>query len=91
LSFGPSPALHAPAHIPICTGECAWVTNQNPAQDCRIIYCRDPKGGAAIASHQKSTSFVLFSPPGKSGEVSHGVREGRFWKNPDFCPTERPL
>ncbi|HSM75338.1 MAG TPA: hypothetical protein VK852_11895, partial [Desulfobacterales bacterium] len=34
LSFGPSPALHSPAHIPICAGECAWVTNQNPAPYC---------------------------------------------------------
>jgi hypothetical protein len=42
LSFGPSPALHPPAHITICTGESAWVTNQNPAPYCAIIYCRDP-------------------------------------------------
>jgi hypothetical protein len=43
LSFGPSPALHPPAHIPICAGECALVTNQNPAPYCAIIYCRDPE------------------------------------------------
>jgi chemotaxis protein methyltransferase CheR len=42
VSFGPSSALHPPAHIPICTGECALVTNQNPAPYCGIISCRDP-------------------------------------------------
>ena len=43
LSVGPPPALHPPPHIPICADECAWVSNQNPAPYCGIIYCRDPK------------------------------------------------
>ena len=43
LSFGPSPALHPPAHISICADGCALVTNQNPAQSCGIIYSRDPE------------------------------------------------
>jgi hypothetical protein len=69
LSFGPSPALHPPAHIPICAGGCAWVTNQNPAPYCAIIYCRDPES-------------VIFSPievdePADSGGKSRpGVGAG---------------
>jgi hypothetical protein len=67
LSFGPSPALHSPAHIPICAGECAWVTNQNPAPYCAIIYCRDPY-------------FGIRSTRGRgvvSGHCSGAVVEGR--------------
>jgi hypothetical protein len=42
LSFGPSSALHPPAHISICADECALMTNQNPSPYCGIISYRDP-------------------------------------------------
>jgi hypothetical protein len=49
LSFGPSSALHPPAHISICTDGCALMTNQNPSPYCGIISCRDPiQAGAFI-------------------------------------------
>ena len=51
LSFGPSAALHSPAHILICTGECALQTNQNPAQSGTIIFDRDPKQIGCLTSH----------------------------------------
>ena len=43
LPVGPSPAFHPPAHISICTGGWALVTNPQSAPYCGIIYFRDPE------------------------------------------------
>jgi hypothetical protein len=67
LSFGPSPALHPPAHIPICADECAWVTNQNPAPYCAIIYCRDP--------NEKQVPILPLNPRRKGGSHEKKIDE----------------
>jgi hypothetical protein len=74
LSFGPSPALHPPAHIPICAGECAWVTNQNPAPYCAIISCRDPERPSRWISWSilPAASRIIKYPWGWSGEILSG-------------------
>jgi hypothetical protein len=89
LSFGPSPALHSPAHIPICAGECAWVTNQNPAPYCVIIYCRDPYTMQALWSMTRASAdvtmvvsadltnpLILLVPPAGIGPAAHGLGKG---------------
>ncbi|MBC2710157.1 MAG: response regulator, partial [Desulfosarcina sp.] len=38
----PSPAFHPPAHISICAGGCALLTNPKPAPSGGIIYFQDP-------------------------------------------------
>ena len=43
LPVAPSPAFHPPAHIPICTGGCAFATNPHSAPYCGIIYFHDPR------------------------------------------------
>jgi hypothetical protein len=49
--------LHPPAHIPIPTGEFAWVKNQNPVPYCEIIYCRDPKRATTETRQDRISVF----------------------------------
>ena len=42
LPVVPSPAFHPPAHISICTGGCALLTNPHPAPYGGFINFRDP-------------------------------------------------
>ena len=69
LPVGPSPAFHPPAHISICAGGWALVTNPQSAPYCGIIYFRDPYPSVlGISTYGQSNNWALLrivfaSPP----------------------------
>jgi hypothetical protein len=74
LSFGPSTALHLPAHIQICTGKCAWWTDQHPAQSCGIIFPHWPESMVINSEASPRTRLVIIVSPLYDSKVHRKIK-----------------